>query len=127
MNQLDTPAKMLNASIEDIEVVIRPCGMYHRRCNALKEFTAKYLHVTSLKKHEAINSNYDAFLTDDELNLLPNIGIYGIDAYKLFVRRECLDDVTSADKALVMYNEWLRGCKEQNEREMEEEREERVD
>jgi methyl-CpG-binding domain protein 4 len=84
-----TPEAAIAANTTDLEVLLRPLGLFRKRALAIQKLSEEYL-----------NSNWQR---PEELH---GIGKYAADAYYIFCRNEWRD-VQPDDKDLKKYRDWL--------------------
>lgn len=81
-----TPTKIMNANQLEIEELVRPLGLQHRRTNAIVKMSCQWV---SNKAHRR-----------DPKNLF-GIGTYAMDAWNILVKGNL--DIDPTDKALAAY------------------------
>ena len=75
---------MANANVRDIERIIQPCGLHEMRARCLKSLSHAFL-------------SWDG----EDATVLPGIGRYGSDSYRIFWKGE--RDIDVEDKTLKRY------------------------
>jgi len=84
-----TPEAAIAANTTDLEVLLRPLGLFRKRALAMQKLSEEYLNLNWQRPEE-----------------LHGIGKYAADAYYIFCRNEWRD-VQPEDKDLKKYRDWL--------------------
>ena len=81
INDYSDPYLLCSAKIEDLEVLLKPLGMYKTRAELLKEFACAYLYFLKIKKGK---------LSRSELLKLPGVGKYAVNTVFSLIYNECV-------------------------------------